>query len=216
MNQTSTTTTEMPSSPKFFYPRQSSPSYTRRTLILVFSLVIGISGFVFGSISVLRSSNRCNNFQPRSVSVVWEKANGDGDGDGSSNRGVSSGDQKRHKVMGFVGIQTGFGSVGRRRSLRKTWMPFDQQGLQRISGFVFGTISVLRSSDRCNNFKPRSVSVVWERANGDDASNREDSGGDQKRHKVMGFVGIQTGFGSVGRRPFRKTWMPSATRTSAI
>ena len=34
--------------------------------------------------------------------------------------------------MGFVGIQTRFGSVGRQRSLRKSWMPADQQGLQRL------------------------------------------------------------------------------------
>lgn len=34
--------------------------------------------------------------------------------------------------MGFVGIQTGFGSVGRRRSLRKTWVPSDRAGLQRL------------------------------------------------------------------------------------
>lgn len=34
--------------------------------------------------------------------------------------------------MGFVGIQTGFGSVGRRRSLRQTWMPSDPQSLQRL------------------------------------------------------------------------------------
>lgn len=45
---------------------------------------------------------------------------------------MSDGDRKRHKVMGFVGIQTGFGSVGRRQSLRKTWMPSDHQGLQRL------------------------------------------------------------------------------------
>ncbi|KAL7186229.1 hypothetical protein ACSBR2_028052 [Camellia fascicularis] len=35
--------------------------------------------------------------------------------------------------MGFVGIQTGFASVVRRRSLRQTGMPSDQQGLQRSS-----------------------------------------------------------------------------------
>lgn len=34
--------------------------------------------------------------------------------------------------MGFVGIQTGFASTGRRQSLRKTWMPSDRQGLQRL------------------------------------------------------------------------------------
>ena len=34
--------------------------------------------------------------------------------------------------MGFVGIQTRFGSVGRQRSLKKSWMPADQQGVQRL------------------------------------------------------------------------------------
>lgn len=34
--------------------------------------------------------------------------------------------------MAFVGIQTGFASTGRRRSLRMTWMPSDRQGLQRL------------------------------------------------------------------------------------
>jgi hypothetical protein len=58
------------------------------------------------------------------VRVVWDVA-------GNSN-GVVSGEKKRHKVMGFVGIQTGFGSAGRRRSLRKTWMPSDPEGLRRL------------------------------------------------------------------------------------
>ncbi|KAG2309777.1 hypothetical protein Bca52824_029525 [Brassica carinata] len=34
--------------------------------------------------------------------------------------------------MGFVGIQTGFGSAGRRRALRSTWMPSDPEGLRRL------------------------------------------------------------------------------------
>jgi hypothetical protein len=45
--------------------------------------------------------------------------------------------RERQKVMGFVGIQTGFGSSGRRRSLRKTWMPSDRQGLQRYRVIPF-------------------------------------------------------------------------------
>ncbi|KAI3939591.1 hypothetical protein MKX01_038546 [Papaver californicum] len=58
-------------------------------------------------------------------------------------------DHKRHKVMGFVGIQTGFGSVGRRRSLRKTW-PSDRQGLQRLeeaTGLAFRFL-IGRTSDK--------------------------------------------------------------------
>ncbi|XP_059065004.1 probable beta-1,3-galactosyltransferase 12 [Cryptomeria japonica] len=40
--------------------------------------------------------------------------------------------QNRQKVLGFVGIQTGFDSVDRRRALRKTWLPSDQDGLLRL------------------------------------------------------------------------------------
>jgi hypothetical protein len=34
--------------------------------------------------------------------------------------------------MAFVGIFTGFSSIGRRRALRRTWLPADRQGLQRL------------------------------------------------------------------------------------
>lgn len=60
--------------------------------------------------------------------VVWEVA---GNSNGAGGGGGGGGDGKRHKVMGFVGIQTGFGSVGRRQALRKTWMPSDPEGLRR-------------------------------------------------------------------------------------
>ncbi|KAI3809602.1 hypothetical protein L1987_19197 [Smallanthus sonchifolius] len=63
---------------------------------------------------------KCN---PISVSVVWDQ---------SAGGLVSDGDQTRHKVMAFVGIQTGFASACRRRSLRNTWMPSDHLGLQRL------------------------------------------------------------------------------------
>ena len=39
---------------------------------------------------------------------------------------------ERYKVIGFVGIQTGFRPVGRWQSLRKSWTPADQQRLQRL------------------------------------------------------------------------------------
>lgn len=64
--------------------------------------------------------------------MVWERSGG-----GIGNGVVSEEHQKRHKVMGFVGIQTGFGSVGRRRSLRQTWMPSDRQGLQRYVNVIY-------------------------------------------------------------------------------
>ena len=74
------------------------------------------------------------------MSVVWDKSGGGGGGAGSAVGGGGDGEGKRYKVMGFVGIQTGFGSVGRRRSLRKSWLPADRQGLQRyffFSGLFF-------------------------------------------------------------------------------
>ncbi|KAF8409032.1 hypothetical protein HHK36_005104 [Tetracentron sinense] len=138
---------EMPSSPKIFYSRQSGLSYTRRSWILIACLLIGITGFVFGFVAILRPSSgyKCKNSEPRSVSVVWERSVvGDGNGVGVD------GDSKRYKVMGFVGIQTGFGSTGRRRSLRKTWMPSDRQGLQRLeeaTGLAFRFV-IGRTSDK--------------------------------------------------------------------
>eukprot|EP00250_Pteridium_aquilinum_P007902 c17522_g1_i1 orf=451-1611(+) len=38
----------------------------------------------------------------------------------------------RPKVLGFVGVQTGFGSVERRKALRETWFPSDPEGLFRL------------------------------------------------------------------------------------
>ncbi|KAK8643744.1 hypothetical protein V6N13_013024 [Hibiscus sabdariffa] len=123
----------MPSSPKFFHAR-TSPQTTRSTL-LIFSalLTFAIISFLFALSSFLSSGGsgfRCRNSDPRSVRVLWDKtanANAAAGGGGGDDHGT-----KRHKVMGFVGIQTGFGSTGRRRSLRKTWMPSDGQGLQRL------------------------------------------------------------------------------------
>ncbi|KAL7249669.1 hypothetical protein ACSBR1_011786 [Camellia fascicularis] len=118
----------MPSSPKSFYARpSSSSSYSRRSTVLILCFLIGLTGFVFGFVAILRQplGYKCRDGKPQSVSVVWERSSGGGNGNGN-------GDQKRYKVMGFVGIQTGFGSVERRRSLRQTWMPSDRQGLQRL------------------------------------------------------------------------------------
>ncbi|OVA12282.1 Glycosyl transferase [Macleaya cordata] len=144
----------MPSSPKFFYPpsRQSWISYTRKTSFLIFSILIGISGFVFGLFATLRlnSEYRCSrSYEVRSVSVAWEEGENKVFGDIQSQNVVVQ-QKNRYKVMGFVGIQTGFGSAGRRRSLRKTWMPSDREGLQRLeesTGLAFRFV-IGRTSDK--------------------------------------------------------------------
>ncbi|PIN16561.1 Galactosyltransferase [Handroanthus impetiginosus] len=118
----------MPKSAKLFYARPSS--YSRRSAVLILFLLIGCS-CMLGFIAISRRGlgSKCKYSKPLSVSVTWDKfSTGSGVGGGANlNEG-----QKRHKVMGFVGIQTGFGSVGRRRALRETWFPSDHQGLQRL------------------------------------------------------------------------------------
>ncbi|KAL4555121.1 hypothetical protein LXL04_037732 [Taraxacum kok-saghyz] len=116
----------VPSSRKLFNARHPA-NIGRR------SIVLAAIGLLFIGIIVLRQDitgvYKCKYSKPISVSVVWDRS---GSGGGGSSDLVSEGDQKRHKVMAFVGIQTGFASAGRRRSLRKTWMPSDHQGLQRL------------------------------------------------------------------------------------
>ncbi|KAM0063389.1 putative galactosylxylosylprotein 3-beta-galactosyltransferase [Helianthus debilis subsp. tardiflorus] len=115
----------MPSSRKFFHARHPSNIITRKSLALVLFLLIGFAALLFFSIVVFRQDITTGVYhKPLSVSVVWDQSGGGGL--------VSGGLQKRHKVMGFVGIQTGFASVGRRRALRKTWFPSDHQRLQRL------------------------------------------------------------------------------------
>ncbi|KAH9778932.1 putative beta-1,3-galactosyltransferase 14 [Citrus sinensis] len=105
----------MPSSPKFFYARSAaSPSHRKSTVLIFSCLIIGIVGFVLGISAFLyagRGAHRCSNFNPTSVRVVWDNhgegsngISGSQDDDNNNNNNI-----KRHKVMGFVGIQTGFG-----------------------------------------------------------------------------------------------------------
>ncbi|KAJ6728140.1 BETA-13-N-ACETYLGLUCOSAMINYLTRANSFERASE [Salix koriyanagi] len=145
----------MPSYLKFFHSRVSQPfNFLRSTALILSFLFIGISGFIFGLTSFLTSSNsyRCfNNSPPRSVRVVWETSNNRNDNGGEKAFVLDGGERKeRHKVMGFVGIQTGFESSGRRRSLRNTWMPSDRQGLKRLeesTGLAFRFI-IGRTNDK--------------------------------------------------------------------
>ncbi|XP_075482675.1 putative beta-1,3-galactosyltransferase 14 [Primulina tabacum] len=136
----------MPSSQKFFYARPSS--YSRRSTALILCLLIGISGFIFGFVAIWRRGlgYECEFGKPLSVYVKWDKhSRGSRD-----NGGVPEEGQKRHKVMGFVGIQTGFGTAGRRRALRQTWFPSDHQSLKRLeesTGLAFRFI-IGRSGDK--------------------------------------------------------------------
>ncbi|CAI8584829.1 unnamed protein product [Vicia faba] len=120
----------------FFNARQTISS--RRSSFLILAVVL-----FFGVILFLKPfhNDRCLNRNPRSVRVLWDH--------GTTITGnVAS--EHRHKVMAFVGIQTGFGSVGRRQSLRKTWFPSDPDGLQRLeeaTGLAFRFV-IGRTNDR--------------------------------------------------------------------
>ncbi|CAN6483840.1 unnamed protein product [Victoria cruziana] len=133
---------------KVFHHRQSWRSYLRRPAIPLFCFAIGIAGIFFGLFALWRptSGHKCKEFEVRTVSVL---SAGSGSGVDESTGVLSVTGAKRHKVMGFVGIQTGFGSFGRRRSLRKTWMPSDHDGLQRLeeaTGLAFRFV-IGRTSD---------------------------------------------------------------------
>ncbi|ESW05191.1 hypothetical protein PHAVU_011G159800 [Phaseolus vulgaris] len=140
----------MPSSPKSYalpYARYPSPFATRRSTLSLLLLSALLILFLFAVVSLIAQirHNRCINVHPRSVRVVWEHA-----ANANANAAVGVGDGERHKVMGFVGIQTGFGSAGRREALRKTWFPSDHQGLQRLeeaTGLAFRFI-IGRTSNR--------------------------------------------------------------------
>ncbi|GAV64062.1 Galactosyl_T domain-containing protein [Cephalotus follicularis] len=139
----------MPSSPKFFHARTSSPFIAKSTLLHFSLLLIALSAFLFALTSFIYPSHGgaygCTRSNPRSVRVVWDR-----NGEINSYNIGPSGDAKRYKVMGFVGIQTGFGSADRRRSLRMTWMPSDGQGLQRLeeaTGLAFRFI-IGRTNDK--------------------------------------------------------------------
>ncbi|MCD9643542.1 hypothetical protein HAX54_031125 [Datura stramonium] len=144
----------MPSSPKSFNAWPSSSFvYSRRSKVLILCSLIGLAGFVFGFIAISRQAlgSKCKYAEPRSVSVVWDKTGSEASGGAmGKDTGLSDEGQKRHKIMGFVGIQTGFASTGRRRSLRQTWFPSDHQGLQKLeeaTGLAFRFV-IGRTSDR--------------------------------------------------------------------
>ncbi|GAB4846559.1 hypothetical protein Ancab_025564 [Ancistrocladus abbreviatus] len=145
----------MPFSPKgsklSYYRSSPSLPLSQRSILLSFCLLCVLTALVIGLVAISRPIRGYNcNVQPRSVTVVWDRDSSISSNDGGSGRGVVfGGDVKRYKVMGFVGIFTGFGSVGRRRALRRTWFPSERQGLERLeeaTGLAFRFI-IGRTSD---------------------------------------------------------------------
>ncbi|KAJ6819236.1 putative beta-1,3-galactosyltransferase 12 [Iris pallida] len=117
----SSRTTELPSPP--------SP------LLIVFSvacLLVGAAGVWFAAVEIRRP--------PRTVSVF---RCGRAEDALRTFRSRSAGDDglaDRPKLLGLVGVQTGFGSADRRAVLRSTWFPADPEGLlrlERATGLAF-------------------------------------------------------------------------------
>ncbi|XP_062228105.1 probable beta-1,3-galactosyltransferase 14 [Phragmites australis] len=138
----------MPSSPKVFFASASTSSRRAGALLRLLSspafsavcLLFGLAGFLSAALVAFSRSApaaaRCpDSSHPLSVSVAWDRRPGDGAGGAGATMLpalLATGSRGRHKVMAFVGIFTGFGSIGRRRALRRTWLPADRQGLLRL------------------------------------------------------------------------------------
>ncbi|PSR89310.1 Beta-1,3-galactosyltransferase [Actinidia chinensis var. chinensis] len=96
-------------------------------LFSAFCLFIGVAGIAFYLFAVLRTKPlpvfRCgrteDTFRAFYALPNARRLGGDASGD-------------RPKLLGFVGIQTGFSSVDRRAALRSTWFPSDPDGLLRL------------------------------------------------------------------------------------
>ncbi|CAO2835967.1 unnamed protein product [Amaranthus hypochondriacus] len=124
---------------KIFHQRSTYPIplFGKQNIVQILFIVLGIAGLIFGltALSGLFSNNNNKIIESTKVPVVCDQVN-----DSVATDGVISNDslkvngeiKKRYKVKGFVGIFTGFGSVGRRRALRQTWLPSTRDGLQRL------------------------------------------------------------------------------------
>ncbi|XP_039026909.1 probable beta-1,3-galactosyltransferase 14, partial [Hibiscus syriacus] len=117
-------------------------NYGGSNQIYIYAIISQILSFPNYSYALIFSTgcgNRCLS-DLRTVRVLWDRPEIVDNGEDVDN-GI-----KRHKVMGFVGVQTGFRSAGR----RKTWLPSDRQGLQRLeesTGLAFRFI-IGRTNDK--------------------------------------------------------------------
>ncbi|XP_074319316.1 putative beta-1,3-galactosyltransferase 13 [Silene latifolia] len=118
-------------------PSSKGPKlFPRKPTSQILCIFVVITALIYGFLVISRTllGQNCNSIEPRSISVVWEKSETNDNGENSVSDGslLVNGDVQRHKVMGFVGIFTGFRSFGRRRALRRTWLPSGPDGLQRL------------------------------------------------------------------------------------
>lgn len=141
---TSSSKTIKPNKPVFTPPSSRYPLH-----LLVFSLVsllIGLAAIIF-AISAVRRSRPLPVFRcGRSEDTFREFYSSSGSNKlGDNNEALNN----RPKLLGFVGIQTGFASVNRREALRSTWFPSDPDGLLRLeqaTGLAFRFV-IGRSKD---------------------------------------------------------------------
>lgn len=129
---TSSSKTIKPNKPVFTPPSSRYPLH-----LLVFSLVsllIGLAAIIF-AISAVRRSRPLPVFRcGRSEDTFREFYSSSGSNKlGDNNEALND----RPKLLGFVGIQTGFASVNRREALRSTWFPSDPDGLLRYVVIFF-------------------------------------------------------------------------------
>ncbi|KAF5748318.1 beta-1 3-galactosyltransferase 12 isoform X1 [Tripterygium wilfordii] len=116
--------------------------------IIVFSLIslcIGISGTIFAVVAIRRPRPVPVFHCGRSVDTFRAFYSASSSRRLGGNRGLID----RPKLLGFVGIQTGFDSVERRAALRSTWFPRDPDGLLRLeqaTGLAFRFV-IGRSKD---------------------------------------------------------------------
>ncbi|XP_027079683.2 probable beta-1,3-galactosyltransferase 12 [Coffea arabica] len=121
------------------------------TVISALCVLIGVAGISLFLLAVLRPRPapvfRCGRIQDTfrafySLSSAWRLGGGD------SGVGNATG-MERRKLLGFVGIQTGFSSADRREALRSTWLPSEPEGLLRLeqaTGLAFRFV-IGRSKD---------------------------------------------------------------------
>ncbi|MCD7468623.1 hypothetical protein HAX54_006987 [Datura stramonium] len=113
----------MPSNPKIFTARPSYSYYyhSRRSVILIYVLLWSFNRFIFGFIAISRRG-----------------------------LGYSCKYAEPRSVSVAWDRTTGFGSVARRQSLRRTWFPSDHNGLQKLeeaTGLAFRFV-IGRTSDK--------------------------------------------------------------------
>lgn len=94
------------------------------------SLLIGVSGVIFSLFAIFHRrpipTFRCGRVED-TFRAFYSLPNARRLGGDSGTGNIAD----RPKFLGFVGIQTGFGSGNRRKALRSTWFPSDPDGLLR-------------------------------------------------------------------------------------